>query len=209
MDLVVLSHHHGDHFDRRAARGLDKTLPIVTEPHAARKLRRQGFANSTGLPTWGSKVFMKGDVRLAITSLPGKHSPRSLGPMIPPVMGSLLEFGQGSRRLLRVYITGDTLMHDRLEEIPRRFPDIDLCLLHLGGTRIVGVLLTMDAAQGVQLLRLVRPRVAIPIHFDDYGVFKSPLADFERAVAEVHLPTEVRYLDRGERYTLTVQGTDG
>jgi L-ascorbate metabolism protein UlaG (beta-lactamase superfamily) len=38
IDFVVLSHHHGDHFDQRAARDLDHGLPIVTEPHAARKL---------------------------------------------------------------------------------------------------------------------------------------------------------------------------
>lgn len=29
IDLVVLSHYHGDHFDDVAARELDKTLPIV------------------------------------------------------------------------------------------------------------------------------------------------------------------------------------
>src|SRR5918997_2300751 len=43
LDLVVLSHHHGDHFDHVAARELDPDLPIVTEPGSARKLRRQGF----------------------------------------------------------------------------------------------------------------------------------------------------------------------
>jgi hypothetical protein len=31
----------------------------------------------------------------------------------------------------------------------QRFPDIDAMLVHLGGTRILGVLLTMDGAQGV------------------------------------------------------------
>ena len=31
---------------------------------------------------------------------------------------------------LRMYISGDTLIHERLREIPRRFPDIDLALLH-------------------------------------------------------------------------------
>src|SRR3954471_19058672 len=30
IDLVLLSHHHGDHFDERAAEGLRKDVPIVT-----------------------------------------------------------------------------------------------------------------------------------------------------------------------------------
>src|SRR3954447_17374821 len=46
LDLIVLSHHHGDHFDQRAADGLPKGTPIVTTPHAARKLRRQGFSST-------------------------------------------------------------------------------------------------------------------------------------------------------------------
>ena len=32
MDLVVLSHFHGDHFDQVAKRDLDRSLPIVTTP---------------------------------------------------------------------------------------------------------------------------------------------------------------------------------
>lgn len=43
---------------------------------------------------------------------------------------------------------------------------------------MLGRLVSMDARQGVQILRLIRPRTAIPIHYNDYIVFKSPLADF-------------------------------
>ena len=92
-------------------------------------------------------------------------------------------------------------MHDDLKEIPRHYPDIDMALIHLGGTRLFGVLLTVDAAQGVQAMRLVRPKTAIHIHYDDYPVFKSPLADFRRAAAEAGLATRIRYLQRGETYT--------
>src|SRR3954454_1096423 len=43
IDFVLLSHHHGDHFDDVAAERLDKDLTIITEPGSARKLRQQGF----------------------------------------------------------------------------------------------------------------------------------------------------------------------
>ena len=39
-------------------------------------------------------------------------------------------------------------MHDGINQIAERFGDIDLCLIHLGGTKIAGILLTMDARQG-------------------------------------------------------------
>src|SRR5215212_2219893 len=68
IDMVVLSHHHGDHFDRRAANGLPKDLPIVTESHAARKLAEQGFKRTISLRTWETQEFEKGGVRLTITA---------------------------------------------------------------------------------------------------------------------------------------------
>ncbi len=39
--------------------------------------------------------------------------------------GSILELSANAKRL-RMYISGDTLVHDDLQEVPKRFPDIDL-----------------------------------------------------------------------------------
>jgi L-ascorbate metabolism protein UlaG (beta-lactamase superfamily) len=38
LHFIVLPQLHGDHFDRIAARRLDHNLPVITEPHTARKL---------------------------------------------------------------------------------------------------------------------------------------------------------------------------
>ncbi|MFI8186699.1 MBL fold metallo-hydrolase [Actinacidiphila glaucinigra] len=95
-------------------------------------------------------------------------------------MDSLLEFGPRSGPPdMRLYISGDTLMVDALEEVGRRYPDVDLALLHLGGTTLPGgFLATMDGAQGAELAACIRPRLVMPIHYDDYTVMKSPLAEF-------------------------------
>lgn len=210
LDLIVLSHHHGDHFDEVAARELRKDVPIVTTGHAAKKLTSQGFTAPVALDTWQSQVVARGDARLRVTAMPGKHGPQPLDVLLPPVMGSMLELTRGNEAPFRLYISGDTLLHDQLEEIPRRYPDIDLALLHLGGTRILGVLLTMNADQGVRALKLIRPRTAVPIHYDDYTVFKEPLEEFERSVAAASLPTEVHYVERGATYRLASRpGTTG
>jgi L-ascorbate metabolism protein UlaG (beta-lactamase superfamily) len=103
-----------------------------------------------------------------------------------------------------MYITGDTLVIDALKEMPRRYPEIDLALLHLGGTRVLGILVTMDAEQGVELLRIIKPQQAIPSHDDDYDVFKSSISDFQQAVEAAGLANRVRYLCHGETYTFTV-----
>ena len=204
LDAVVLSHFHGDHFDQVAERDLDKSLPIVTTPEAAGQLRERGFTNPHALETWSSISLTRGNARLRITATPGRHGPPVVSFVLPDVMGSLLEFepgGNGAR--LRLYITGDTLVIDDLRDIPRRYPEIDLALLHLGGTTVLGIMVTMDADQGVEVMRIIGPKVAVPIHYDDYDVFKSPLSDFQRAVEAAGLADRVRYLGRGETYAFS------
>jgi L-ascorbate metabolism protein UlaG (beta-lactamase superfamily) len=205
LDLVLLSHFHGDHFDQVAERELDKSLPIVTTPEAAEALRQRGFVALHPLETWGNVSVSKGDVRLRITATPGRHGPPVVSLALPEVMGSILEFQAGaSDRGFRIYITGDTLVIDDLQEIPRRYPEIDLALLHLGGTKVLGILLTMDAEQGVQMLHIIKPKRAIPIHYNDYDVFKSPLSDFQQAVEGAGLANRIYYLSHGDTYTFTV-----
>ncbi|HKV57933.1 MAG TPA: MBL fold metallo-hydrolase, partial [Ktedonobacteraceae bacterium] len=102
------------------------------------------------------------------------------------------------------YISGDTVLYDQLREIPRHFEDIDLALLHLGGTKIMGLLLTMNGKQGAQAVRIVAPKLAIPVHFNDYKVFKSPLDDFKQAVRAAGLEGKVKYLKHGETYIFDV-----
>lgn len=207
LDFVLLSHLHGDHFDRLAERKLNKATPIVSTRHATSYLGKVGFTKTRALKTWEPLDVEKGEANLRVTAMPGTHGPGPLGAVLPPVMGSMLEFGRaGEAARMRMYISGDTLIHDRLREIPRRFPGVDLALLHLGGTRVLGILVTMDADQGVEAMRIIDPRTAVPIHYNDYTVFKSPLEDFKRAVTNAGLGDRVRYLAHGETYEFEVPG---
>ncbi len=206
IDLVVLSHLHEDHFDREVERRLDKSLPIVSTANATKALAAKGFRATHTLATWETLTVVKGDARLRVTAAPGRHGPGVLAKLLPSVMGSVLDFGwtNGVQPLVRLYITGDTLVFDELREIPQRYPEIDLALLHLGGTRGLGLLLTMDAKQGVEALRIVSPKRAIPIHYNDYTVFKLPLADFQREVEAAGLADRVTYLSHGETHAFEV-----
>ena len=65
---------------------------------------------------------------------------------------------------------------------------------------MLGIMVTMDAQQGIEMMQIVNPKLSIPIHYDDYDVFKSPLADFQRAVRDAGFEDRVRYLNRGDTY---------
>jgi L-ascorbate metabolism protein UlaG (beta-lactamase superfamily) len=201
LDLVLLSHFHGDHFDQVAERDLDRALPIVTTPQSANDLKERGFTNCLPLDVWETLSVEKGQARLRITATPARHGPPLVDFVLPDVMGSVLDVTAVDGGASRIYITGDTLVIDELREIPQRFPDIDIALLHLGGTRVLGILVSMDAKQGVEAMRIVDPALAIPIHYNDYDVFTSPLSDFQEEVRAAGLEDRVHYLSHGETYT--------
>jgi L-ascorbate metabolism protein UlaG (beta-lactamase superfamily) len=205
LDAVLLSHLHADHFDQLVEERLDRSVPIITTPQAATALGEKGFARMLPLDTWERHELTGPSGHVRITSLPARHAPGPLEIALPDVMGSLLEFrrdGAGERPDLRLYITGDTIFYEGLREIPERHPEIDLALLHLGGTRVMGVTVTMDADQGLELLQTLKPPLAVPIHYDDYEAFKSPLEDFVDAVRKAGLEDRVRYVARGEAFDL-------
>jgi L-ascorbate metabolism protein UlaG (beta-lactamase superfamily) len=202
LDAVLLSHLHGDHFDRVARRQLDRNVPIVTTPEAERKLRRRGFRAAEGLATWEFRELNRDGATLRLTSVPGRHGPGLLDRLLPDVMGTVVDLERDGRREFRLYVTGDTLHRPMLAEIPERFPGVDAMLIHLGGTRIAGILLTMDAKQGADTVELIRPGLAVPIHYDDYPVFRSPLRHFLDETRRRGLDHLVHPVVRGERTAL-------
>ncbi len=184
-----------------ARRGLARSQPVLTTPAAARRLSRWGF-QTRGLQTWERETLTRDDETLSVESLPAVHARGVMGALLPPVMGSMLEHRVGSELRRRIYLSGDTLTGDHLDAIARRFPSIDAAVVHLGGTRVLFHTVTMDAGQGVDFLRRVRPAQAIPVHYDDYGVFRSPLLAFEAAATRAGLADSLRPVRRGETVTL-------
>ncbi len=202
LDAVVLSHLHGDHFDRVARRGLDKSVPIITTGHAQRHLSKWGFT-AHGLTNWeGYELHREDGESLTVESLPAIHARGVMGRLLPPVMGSLLVHRSNGEIRQRVYLTGDTLTGGHLDAIHTRHPEVDVAVVHLGGTRVLLHTVTMDAPQGVDFLRRIQPRTAIPVHYDDYPVFRSPLSQFLSAARDAGFGPALRVPARGETLTL-------
>jgi L-ascorbate metabolism protein UlaG (beta-lactamase superfamily) len=202
LDAILLSHLHGDHWDRIATKSLPKETPVVTTPEAAKCLSDRGFRQASDLTAWQSHEITRGTDTLRITSVPGVHGPGPLAKLLPEVMGSVLELFLGGDVSWRGYISGDTLYRPFLGEVLERCGPLDVLIPHLGGTRALGITVTMDARQGADLVELLKPPVTVPVHFDDYSRFKSPLGDFLAEVARRQLPGELRTVGRGDTISL-------
>ncbi|TFK52310.1 Metallo-hydrolase/oxidoreductase [Heliocybe sulcata] len=179
-------------------------------------------SQSSSAPVGNPDAENRGPPLIKVTAMPGHHVPpllakvNELAGAVPPTNGWMVELGRGREEEVkevgyRMYITGDTLYVDELKSIPERYPDVDLMVVHLGGTTIPSpslplLMVTMDAKQGIQLVHLINPDVTLPVHYDDYDVFLSPLTDFQEAMASAGLGEKVAYLDRGDAYAFSVRG---
>jgi L-ascorbate metabolism protein UlaG (beta-lactamase superfamily) len=206
LDGIVLSHMHGDHWDRIATRSLPKETPVVTTPEAAKCLADRGFTATADLEAWQTHEFTRGTDTLRITSIPGVHGPGPLARLLPQVMGSVLELIRGGVAgpdvTWRGYVSGDTLSRPVLGEVLQRCGPLDVVIPHLGGTKVFGLTVTMDARQGADLVELLKPPVTVPVHYDDYDRFTSPLGDFLAEVGRRDLPGELRPVGRGDTISL-------
>ncbi|MEJ5868161.1 MBL fold metallo-hydrolase [Pseudokineococcus sp. 5B2Z-1] len=211
LDGVVLSHLHGDHFDRVARRGLARDLPVLTTGQAAERLQRWGFSAARGLATWETTVLRRDGWTLRITSTPGTHGPGPVARVLPDVMGTVYELlhGEGAVEpalVHRLWVSGDTLRRPFLHEVVERHGPLDAAVLHLGGTRVLGLLVTMDDRQGADVVRMLAPGVTVPVHYDDYTVFRSSLGHFVDEWRRRRLPGELRLVQRGETVSLVPAG---
>jgi L-ascorbate metabolism protein UlaG (beta-lactamase superfamily) len=212
LDFILLSHFHGDHFDQAAIHGLSKSLRIVTNEHAIEELSARGFTNFEKLDKWETVSFGKGNARLNITATPGRHGPLPVSMFMPQVTGSILDFynapddrDRHHHPLFRIYVTGDTMVFDDIRDIPKHYPNVDVALFHLGGTTVLGIVVTMDAKEGLEMFRIINPKKVIPIHYNDYDVFKSSLEEFQAEVRNAGVEDKVHYMRHGETYNFQIE----
>jgi L-ascorbate metabolism protein UlaG (beta-lactamase superfamily) len=115
------------------------------------------------------------------------------------VIGFALRFDGQEHGVL--WISGDTVLYDGVRQVADRL-EVDTALLHLGGVRfpVTGpVRYTMTADDAVELCRLIRPRTAIPIHYEGWKHFRQGRAEIERefALAPEDIRRRIRWLPVG------------
>ena len=194
LDGVIVSHDHYDHFDLHTFRHYpDKSVPMLLKRGLAAKARAAGFHNVRELDAWETTTLGP----LTITAAPGKHK-------VPEITFVLEGLG------LSVYFGADTLLIPELREVARRFPRIDLALVPVNGLQIRPMFnrqVVMNAKEAAELCALLRPRVAVPIHYAFTGgpiqdrlvlKYTGTAEEFAREAAQ-HTPgTSVRILAPGE-----------
>lgn len=204
IDLVVVSHAHLDHLDPASLRRLQGTPTILVPRGVGPKLRALGFERVEEVVA-GDRLTVHG---LAVSVVRARHG-TVLTPLIPrsrPV-GYVLEGG------VRTYFAGDTGIFPEMSELAYR---VDLALLPVWVWGPVMGPGHLDPRRAAHAAELIRPPVAIPIHWATYypaGLDRlsrqhllEPGPTFARHLARWAPSTEARVLKPGES---TVVGRPG
>jgi L-ascorbate metabolism protein UlaG (beta-lactamase superfamily) len=197
IDAVLLSHdHHGDNLDIRGRALLPQVGAVLTTRAGATRLG----GNSVGLVPWSSIHLHDGDKpTLTVTATPARHGP----PLSQPITGAVIGFALSTTdpRHATVWVSGDTVLFEGVRAVAREMT-VDVALIHLGGVRfpITGpVRYTMTPRKAVELMKAMRPRAAIPIHYEGWHHFQQsvPQIRHEFAAAPPDIRDRIKWLEPG------------
>jgi L-ascorbate metabolism protein UlaG (beta-lactamase superfamily) len=191
VDVILISHVHWDHLDLPSLEALGRDTRVVVPRGARRLLDRHGFTHVTEVGE-GERADVNG---LAVRATHAAHSARR-GPLgaHTPSLGYLL----GDDR--RVYFAGDTDLFAGMAALAER---LHVALLPIAGWGPRLPAGHLDPERAAAALRMLRPRIAVPIHWGTYRPIcgRGPAAgaerEFARDAARVVPDVDVRVLPIG------------
>lgn len=156
IDSVLISHQHWDHLDLASLKLLDRHSRLLV-PHGVGPLvRRQGFERVTELTV--GETFSIGPVTVE-TTYADHDGGRSPFGAPADCLGFII------KGPYRIYFAGDT---DLFPEMADLAEDLDVALLPVWGWGPSLGPGHLDPYRAAQALALLRPRLAIPIHWGTF-----------------------------------------
>jgi L-ascorbate metabolism protein UlaG (beta-lactamase superfamily) len=149
-DLILITHHHGDHLDLNAIRHIqNKACPVIMTPACRDQL--EDFKGDVVMKNGDEKDFL--GIRIeAIPAYNIEHKRSNGQPFHPKGDGNAYVLGFGDTRLL---IGGDT---ENVPEI-KALKDIDIAFLPMNLPYTMTPEMVADAAKAI------RPAVLYPYHY--------------------------------------------
>jgi L-ascorbate metabolism protein UlaG (beta-lactamase superfamily) len=202
LDAVLVSHAHLDHLHVASLKQLAarRPQPALVIPRGLRRhVARLRFERVVEL-TAGEATEIAG---LPIVATPAEHDSRR-HPLGPPAEALGYLVGRPGRQ---VYFAGDTDVFDAMATLAE---DLDTALIPVWGWGPTLGPGHLDPRGAAEALKLLRPRLAIPIHWGtlfplalDRLRGKAPLLsdpphEFQRAAAQCAPEVEVRVLQPGD-----------
>lgn len=178
LDYVVVTHDHGDHLGNAIELAKATGATVVSIYEIAQ------YAEENGAKAIGGNIGGRLSIPdLEIVLTPAYHSSSRGAPTGVVVRG--LDAS--------VYHAGDTGLFSEMSLIGELYKP-DIALLPIGGH------FTMGVREAVKAVELLRPKIAMPMHYNTFPLIKADPDEFKKLV-EAKLGVKVVVLKPGESFT--------
>lgn len=184
-DYIILSHAHGDHLGDAVKIASRFKVTFICVNELGNYLASKGLT-AHNMNIGGGYNFEFGRVKFTIAHH-GSQTPE--GTYAGEPAGIILK-ADGKT----IYHTGDTGLFLDMQLIGEVNGPIDYMLLPIGDNY------TMDINDAVRAVQMVRPGLAIPMHYNTFNVIKSDPMEFKKKAEAAGIKSRV--LDFGEEISL-------
>jgi L-ascorbate metabolism protein UlaG (beta-lactamase superfamily) len=195
LDGILVSHSHFDHLDVPSLSRLPRSLSVVCPTGIGQLLRRRGFEQVHEVGP--GEIVEVGGREVRATHAEHRTNRR-------PFAGRSAALGYVVEGSKNVYFAGDTELFDGMADLG----PIDVALLPVSGWGPRMPAGHLEPRSAAEALLLLRPKVAVPVH---WGTFRAPFGprlddraarEFASAAARLAPDVEVRILQIGETLPL-------
>lgn len=185
IDIFTCTHNHQDHTDPETIRALrhKDTMRFVGPIPSCEVYAAEGVESGRIARVWPKEEFEERDFRLIGTfALPTDDTDLNH-------MGFIFQFGNGPK----FYITGDTDYHELLASAGKHEPDVMI-------TCINGGFNNLSHWEAAELAGKVKPKVAIPCHYDMFADNRIDPLQFRSAMAMQGVKVGYQELSHGKPF---------
>ena len=201
-DLVLISHLHRDHLDLPSLGRVPTDTPVVVPRGSSNWVANAGAGNVHELGV-GETISIGGVELTGVKAVHDGYRDLHSGAQIEP-LGYLIR--RGGRT---AYFAGDTDLFREMADLD----GVDLALLPIWGWGLSVGAGHLDPERAARALEMIRPRLAVPIHWGTFypaGLrllrpepLTEPAVEFARLAAGLAPDVEVRVVQPGSETTLS------
>ena len=162
LDMVLVTHIHPDHFDKKAIEVLPKDLPIVCQNIDKEKIKNHGFLNTLGVE---DKKNIEG---INVKKTGGKHWKGEIPKELSDRLGDVSGFVLSNDNEPTVYIVGDTIFNDDVKNAITTYKP-EIIIVNSGGAKYKGLEnnpILMEAFDVIELEKFSKGAKIVAVHME-------------------------------------------